>query len=661
MVSKILKKMEVLKGFIQIPAESMSELIGNVPLPCSTMLNGKPARIDKYGRLWSPYLKNRFSINTKIELTRTENGYHVTLIESNKQCPTSAQRRQKHVVEVRTRAENIWEFKKINGCWMPKVIFGDIMGIADYLPNNFIDCVITSPPYWMQRDYKHPAQIGREKTPEAYVEKIVSVFEKLRPKLKKTATIFLNVGYKYLSGELILIPEMIALEMKKKEFVLKNKIIWQKPNAMPTPARDRLNEVYEPVLFFVKNEGREVHYFNLEGISEKPKTLEHYTQLLSISPKKFLGAMVVDPTSERRVKKKGKVIGVRFVSDRVIEVLIRWENGNEEFVPLGDPLKSYPEKVSFICPICKETLSGWDVKLSFANLRKMVCPECRSELCNDKETFPMPQLKSVPEKLDKDVREIIEPNVESRRYISRAPKSSKFIKAGIEKLSMASPAGRLAIQGEYLTIKRRWDVPQLLIAKYLKYWRELSKITIEDVDKKLGYPYTAGHWFRLDFGWWGKGGSIPRPADWVRLKKLLGFNDVYDRLVTERVAVLQTVKPHEEGKNPGDVWKIMSEEGKKLGDVWRIVLEPYPEAHFSIFPRKLVETAMLIGCPPKGIVLDPFAGSGTVGEVAINLGRKAILIELIPEFLDLMKKRCRGRIEVLSKEKLSLEGKEYAK
>jgi DNA modification methylase len=532
------------------------------------------------------------------------------------------------------QTKDIWEFKRINDFWIPKVIVGDIRKVAQYLPNNFIDCVITSPPYWMQRDYKHPDQIGREKSPEDYVREITGVFEKLRPKLKKTATIFLNVGYKYLNGELILIPEMIALEMQKRKFLLKNKIIWVKPNAMPTPARDRLNEIYEPVLFFIRDDGREVHYFNLEAISEEPKTLEHYASLFSIHPKEFLGAVVNDPISERKGKKGkiGKVIGVRFIYDKLTEIIVRWEDNKQEVIPYGNPLKNYPEKVRFRCPACKKQFDSWDIKLSFANLGKMICPECKTVLCESKETFPLPEFPNFSQQAH-DVQEMLDPDVELKKFISKAPKSSKFIKAGLEKISMASPAGRLAIQGEYLTIKRRWDAPQLLIAKYLKYWREQNNISIEDIDKKLGYSYTAGHWFRLDFGWWGKGGSIPRPTDWFRLKSLLKFDDIYDRLVTERVAVLQTVKPHEKGRNPGDVWEIM--------------LEPYPEAHFSIFPTKLVEKALLVGCPPRGVVLDPFAGSGTVGEVALKHGRKAILIELIPDFVNLIKKRCNGKVEII--------------
>ena len=71
MVNKVLRKMEVLRGFIQIPAEIRFEFIGDIPLPISTMLNGNPARIDKYGRLWSSYLKKRFTIGTKVKISKT--------------------------------------------------------------------------------------------------------------------------------------------------------------------------------------------------------------------------------------------------------------------------------------------------------------------------------------------------------------------------------------------------------------------------------------------------------------------------------------------------------------------------------------------------------------------------------------------------------------
>ena len=59
MATKTLKRKEVDLGFINIPAKNRAELIGNTPIPFNTKLNEAPAKIDKYGRLWSEYLKNK--------------------------------------------------------------------------------------------------------------------------------------------------------------------------------------------------------------------------------------------------------------------------------------------------------------------------------------------------------------------------------------------------------------------------------------------------------------------------------------------------------------------------------------------------------------------------------------------------------------------------
>ena len=69
------------------------------------------------------------------------------------------------------------------------------------------------------------------------------------------------------------------------------------------------------------------------------------------------------------------------------------------------------------------------------------------------------------------------------------------------------------------------------ICDYLKYWRDKAGMTTIQVDRAFGYAYTAGHWFRKD----NNSGSIPNPDDWWRLKELLGFDDKYDRQVTEMV------------------------------------------------------------------------------------------------------------------------------
>jgi len=82
--------------------------------------------------------------------------------------------------------------------------------------------------------------------------------------------------------------------------------------------------------------------------------------------------------------------------------------------------------------------------------------------------------------------------------------------------------------------------------------------------------------------------------------------------------------------------------GRNLRSVWTIPTRPYPVAHFATFPPKLIEPMVRAGCPPAGVVLDPFAGSGTTLQVAIANGRSAIGIELNPEYAELCRLRLAG-------------------
>jgi len=79
--------------------------------------------------------------------------------------------------------------------------------------------------------------------------------------------------------------------------------------------------------------------------------------------------------------------------------------------------------------------------------------------------------------------------------------------------------------------------------------------------------------------------------------------------------------------------------GKNPGDMWAIPTQPFPDAHFATFPEKLVEPMIKSTCPQGGIVLDPFAGSGTTCLVAKKLGRHYIGIDLNPEYCKMARKR----------------------
>lgn len=99
---------------------------------------------------------------------------------------------------------------------------------------------------------------------------------------------------------------------------------------------------------------------------------------------------------------------------------------------------------------------------------------------------------------------------------------------------------------------------------------------------------------------------------------------------------------------PNDLRKgmIQREYGEIKGankrSVWTINTKPYPEAHFATFPKELIEPCVLAGCPQGGTILDPFGGSGTTAEVALENGRNAILIELNQEYVQIAHNRMKN-------------------
>lgn len=86
---------------------------------------------------------------------------------------------------------------------------------------------------------------------------------------------------------------------------------------------------------------------------------------------------------------------------------------------------------------------------------------------------------------------------------------------------------------------------------------------------------------------------------------------------------------------------------KNKRSIWSINTEPCKEAHFAVFPRALVQPCLLSGSPRDGLVLDPFFGSGTVGVVAVETGRRCIGIELKADYVDIARQRLRNVVPPL--------------
>jgi len=252
--------------------------------------------------------------------------------------------------------------------WINKIIHGDALSVLKKSPANFVDMVMTSPPYWGLRNYGASAcriwdgnpecrhewveskvyyskphhgigsktmaipsvtmdalksktpqsmfcrkcgawygQLGLEPSPDMYVNHLMQIFREIKRVLKPTGSFYLNMGDTYAGSNcgshdrtnksknftnrkqyrvkyekaapqahtkiprksLSMIPERVALAMIEDGWILRNKIIWHKPNPMPSSVKDRLTNTWEYLFHFVKNQK---YYYDLDAIREPHKT-----------------------------------------------------------------------------------------------------------------------------------------------------------------------------------------------------------------------------------------------------------------------------------------------------------------------------------------------------------------------------------------------------
>lgn len=207
---------------------------------------------------------------------------------------------------------------------------GDAFDLLSSLKKESIDLIITSPPYWGLRDYQadhnwdildqwigqgnnantppdygwyrtHGGALGLEPLPEWYVSNVVAILERGKHALKASGSLWLNIGDTYfarwssirprgrqgLAGperhrrktpmggfrqekQLLLIPARVAIALQDRKWILRNDLIWYKPNVPPRPFRDRLAQTHEHFFHFVKrpSEGRASYYYDLAKAGE---------------------------------------------------------------------------------------------------------------------------------------------------------------------------------------------------------------------------------------------------------------------------------------------------------------------------------------------------------------------------------------------------------
>ncbi len=211
------------------------------------------------------------------------------------------------------------------------LLSGDSFDLLEAIPSESIDLIITSPPYWGLRDYEaehnwdildqweggknaatfpcyewyreHGGVLGLEPMPEWYVSNIAAIINRCQRVLKLSGSLWLNIGDTYfarwssirskgrqgLNGDarqrrktpmggfrqekqLLLIPSRVAIALQDNRWILRNDLIWYKPNVPPRPFDDRLGLTHEHFFHFVKRptEGRAKYYYELDEAGLQP-------------------------------------------------------------------------------------------------------------------------------------------------------------------------------------------------------------------------------------------------------------------------------------------------------------------------------------------------------------------------------------------------------
>lgn len=151
--------------------------------------------------------------------------------------------------------------------------------LAELLPGS-VDCCVTSPPYANKlRDYGASGQLGREPNVAGYVQNLVAVLRQVRRLLKNSGALWLNVGDSYSKhvsqgaprGSLLLVPQRLALALAADGWIVRNVVVWHKPNPLPESARDRLSTTYETVIFATKERS---YRFDLDQLRVPPRSAD---------------------------------------------------------------------------------------------------------------------------------------------------------------------------------------------------------------------------------------------------------------------------------------------------------------------------------------------------------------------------------------------------
>ena len=153
----------------------------------------------------------------------------------------------------------------------------DALDFLKSLPSESVQAAITSPPYYNLRDYDRDDQLGNESTLNDYIDRLVSIFRELRRVLKNNGIFWLNIGDSYSQGSgdmprknVMLIPHRLFIACQDDGWIIRQDVVWHKPNAMPDSAKDRPSRSHEYIAMMVK---APKYYYDADAVKVPSKML----------------------------------------------------------------------------------------------------------------------------------------------------------------------------------------------------------------------------------------------------------------------------------------------------------------------------------------------------------------------------------------------------
>lgn len=515
------------------------------------------------------------------------------------------------------------------------ILTGDWMEWLATLKNESVQCCVTSPPYWGLRDYKHPKQIGNEKTPRDYVSKLVAGFEEVRRVLKDDGTLWLNLGDCYAGSgcrwknngnegpgnrvikdrdqaiefsrskrilrgsgrwgdgnnpavgckpkDLIGIPWMVAFALRAAGWYLRCDIIWSKPNPMPESVTDRPTRAHECIFLLAKGQWktRVIKFSDLAG------QRVHFGNDFRFECSNLITSQICIPLATAILNlsegEKGCCLPP-FYS----EVWQKSDTNRDSDFVRGLPIQHRP------------AISAARFLSSYTTAEEFLCEINRLGI-----------------------------TLAKGHHFLKSGCASKFLPPSIYCNGEASitvhnsgKVGEINFAHEQIVFK------YTTTCKYYYDHEAIKDPPSPDLIKQIQDGYN-GHAVKDYIG------ATVQDASATKSRIINGYRNRIDKQ-----------RGHGRRHNGfNDKWDALTPAeqalcGRNKRSVWTVPPANFKEAHFATFPSNLIKPCILAGSKPGDIILDPFFGSGTTGLVALELGRKCIGIELNPEYVEIAKQRC---------------------